>query len=302
MSSASITRAASPPAKRAAAKFSESCTAATTCGRTPRQGRLLSSSSALITSMSASSPEGGNTMIALAVSGLTSSRSARLSGLPERQITRVRPVSPRRDLISSSMSALSRSARMTTRERRWPWLALTSSSMTVNTCSDQPSRIVWPCSMRRDLPLRSWAMRFSRPVVSTPISELTMKMPPMVTVSIRPRNTGLPVSPPMVPGSMARIRVIHVTPSQPPFFSVSMWVKLATRAVTSAMSTIDAKPSQPIKAGVPRSIVPSNQYRRRSRNLIRTADAPPSIVITAKPAPGGRRVTIIEAGMAAGSG
>jgi hypothetical protein len=51
---------------------------------------------------------------------------------------------------------------------------------------------------------------------------------------------------------------------------VSSSVSTTTSTVTSAISTADARPSQPIRAGVPRSVVPSNQYRRRSRHVIRT--------------------------------
>ncbi|GLX01409.1 hypothetical protein Misp02_54950 [Microtetraspora sp. NBRC 16547] len=46
--------------------------------------------------------------------------------------------------------------------------------------------------------------------------------------------------------------------------------------MTTAMSAMEASPSQPINAGVPRSIVPSNQYRRRARSLNRTVTLPPS--------------------------
>ncbi|MGY5080932.1 hypothetical protein ACWIGX_28215 [Streptomyces nigrescens] len=85
--------------------------------------------------------------------------------------------------------------------------------MTVKTCSDQPSTIVCPRSISRDLPLRSSWIRASRPVVSTPMSELTMKIPPMVTSSMNARNGGRPVSPPIVPGSSVRSRLIHAQPA-----------------------------------------------------------------------------------------
>ncbi|GAA2787646.1 hypothetical protein GCM10010522_01060 [Kribbella solani] len=49
-----------------------------------------------------------------------------------------------------------------------------------------------------------------------------------------------------------------------------------TSTVTTAIRPTDASPSQPISAGVPRSIVPSNQYRNRCRHLIRRTAATPA--------------------------
>ena len=57
----------------------------------------------------------------------------------------------------------------------------------MNTWSDQPSSTVWFRSMIRERPLRSSAIRASRPVVSTLIRALTMKMPPSVTRNISSR-------------------------------------------------------------------------------------------------------------------
>lgn len=77
------------------------------------------------------------------------------------------------------------------------------------------------------------------------------------------------MSPPIVPGSRVRSRLIQTTPSQPPLSSVSLWAKVTTTAETRVINAKEASPSQPISAGVPRSIVPSNQYRSRSRSLLR---------------------------------
>ncbi|MFC6936519.1 hypothetical protein ACFQHO_43830 [Actinomadura yumaensis] len=157
------------------------------------------------------------------------------------------------------MSTLSRSARIATQERRRPWLASASSAITVKTWSDQPSTTVWSRSTIRDRPLRSSAILPSRPVVSTPMSELTMKMPPTVAASIRARNGPDPSSPPIVPGSRVRSRLRQTTPAQCPLRSASPGASSTARLATTTMSTPEARPSQPMRAGVPLDMVLSNQ-------------------------------------------
>ena len=60
----------------------------------------------------------------------------------------------------------------------------------VNTWSDQPRIRVWPCSSTSERPLRRSSILPSMPDVSTPISVLTMKMPPRVTPSMVRRKGG----------------------------------------------------------------------------------------------------------------
>ncbi|WP_261987345.1 hypothetical protein [Actinomadura sp. HBU206391] len=159
------------------------------------------------------------------------------------------------------------SARIATQERRSLWLASTNSAITVNTCSDQPSTTVWSRSMIRDRPLRSSEILPSKPVVSTPINALTMKIPPMVAVSMRARNGAVPTSPPMVPGSSVRSRLRHSRPGQCPFSSASRGAITTAVVPTIMISTPEARASQPIRADVPLAMVLSNQYRIRSRLL-----------------------------------
>ena len=85
------------------------------CGtaRRRRRGLLVIASRVLMTSASGSSVSGESTMIERDVLGLAISRSSRSIGLPVRQTTRVRPVWATWARISSSISTLSRSARMT---------------------------------------------------------------------------------------------------------------------------------------------------------------------------------------------
>ncbi|MFD0448011.1 hypothetical protein ACFQ10_45745 [Streptomyces indonesiensis] len=66
-----------------------------------------------------------------------------------------------------------------------------------------------------------------------------------------------------------RSRLIQTMPGQPPFSLVSLWAKATAAPETRVINANEASPSQPISAGVPRSIVPSNQYRSRSRSLLR---------------------------------
>ena len=105
------------------------------------------------------------------------SRSSMSIGSPERQTIEVRPVFGRRARISSSISPLSRSARMTIALRLTFALATTSSETTVKISCDQPRMTVCPDSTTRERPLRSSASLPSSPVLMMPISALMMKMP-----------------------------------------------------------------------------------------------------------------------------
>ena len=66
------------------------------------------------------------------------SRSFGSIGLPLRQIMRVLPFNPTRSRISSSISTLSLSAKMTTRALAWFSLAAINSLRMVKICVDQP--------------------------------------------------------------------------------------------------------------------------------------------------------------------
>ena len=140
-------------------------------------------------------------MIDLASCGLTMARSLRSIGLPVRQTTRVLPRSPHRWRIASSISTLSCSARTTATGLRSLSFAIASSERIVKIESDQSRISVCPCSITNERPLRRSPSFESSPVAITPISALTMKMPPSVTSSIRIRNVQPPTSLPIVPGS-----------------------------------------------------------------------------------------------------
>lgn len=228
-----------------------------------------------MTRVSASSVSGVTMTIERAVPGLTSSTSAIFSGSPVRHTMRVRPRSPTRSRIASSISTLSRLARIATHDLRLLWLASTSSATTVKTCSDQPSSTVWPCSTTRDRPLRSSAILPSSPVVITPISELTMKIPPTVARSISPRNGPVPVSSPIVPGSRVRSRLRQTMPGQLPLSALSSGATMTAAVATTTTSAAEARPSQPMSAGVPFDMVRSNQYRTRSHRVARLNRLPP---------------------------
>jgi hypothetical protein len=114
----------------------------------------------------------------------------------------------------------------------------------------------------RERPLRSSSILPSMPLVKMPIKVLTMKMPPKVTASIIKRKGQLPESPPMVPASKVRIRLIQASwmnpgfaPSSPAGASPAI---CTTRAMT-AIITAETKPSQAIRAAGPLDIVLSNQ-------------------------------------------
>jgi hypothetical protein len=125
---------------------------------------------------------------------------------------------------------------------------------------------VWPVSITIDRPLRSSSRRASSPVVSTPMSALTMKMPPNVIRSISPRNGIPPLSPASVPGSSECMNAAQMAPNSPrwaPSASVGA-TRTRTSPPTRIITPVTAA-SQAISAGVPRDIVLSNQYRNRLR-------------------------------------
>ena len=122
-------------------------------------------------------------------------------GEPDRQITLVPRRSGTLALSSSSMSTLSRSARITTTGSLRLSLATVSSLMIVKIDSDQPRITVWSFSSTIERPRRSSPSLESMPLAITPIRALTMNRPPRVSASRVSRNRQLPSSPPIVPGS-----------------------------------------------------------------------------------------------------
>ena len=136
--------------------------------------------------------------------GLTRSRSACSVGQPVRHTTRNPEREPSRPRISSSISTLSRSARIATHGRRSLSLATASSEMIVKSCSDQPNRTVWPSSTTSERPFRRSTSFASNPVVMTPTSAATMMMPPIVAANIGKTQNADPSSAETVPGSRVR--------------------------------------------------------------------------------------------------
>ncbi len=82
------------------------------------------------------------------------------------------------------------------------------------TLLDQPRMSVKFSSMTRERPLRSSVSRASRPEVMVPIRMLTMKMPPMVTISISSRSCQ-PESPATTPGSSVRSMACQMPSKNP---------------------------------------------------------------------------------------
>ena len=110
---------------------------------------------------------------------------------------------------------------------------------------------VWSDSITRERPLRSSSSLSSMPLFSTPMSVLTMKMPPSVTTSIATRKP-TPASPPMVPASSVRIRLSHMASPRPSAGSSGgrIWPTVKIRPATKIISAeIIASPR--IKATVP---------------------------------------------------
>ncbi|GAA1698726.1 hypothetical protein GCM10009745_51490 [Kribbella yunnanensis] len=106
------------------------------------------------------------------------------------------------------------------------------------------------------------------------MNALTTKIPPTVIASIRNMNTGLPESPLTVPASIARINVIQKTSGHPPCCCTSSGTSQITSTETTSTSNVDANPSHPTNAGVPRDIVLSNQYRARARHISSSSPSP----------------------------
>lgn len=94
------------------------------------------------------------------------------------------------------------------------------------------------------------------PLESTPISALTTKIPAIVIASEASRK-GHPASPPIVPGSKARVRLSQVVSRKPP--SPSAAATTASKTAPTITSSSVAAASQATMAGVPRDIVESNQ-------------------------------------------
>ena len=268
-SSASTTCTSAPPTVRASSMFCASRISATSCnGCAPRSGPSVTARMVLITCASGSSPSGARTMIDFAAPGLMIDRSLRSHGSPLRQITST-PFSFGAFLaISSSISTLSRSARIAIRAV-FPSVFASESSDRMSTIDGDQLRItVWPVSSTRERPLRSSAIFASSPLESTPIKAENTKMPAMVTTSITMRY-GQPLSSPTVPLSSVRI-----SDSQP----VSMkscgrcspsgaMPTITMNRLAATMIASDTAASHPISATVPADMLLSNRYFARSVKL-----------------------------------
>ena len=125
-------------------------------GSAQRFGSLVIARIVLMTSASGSSPSGARTTIERAVGG-RDARSSMSIGLPDRQTILVRPVSPTRARISSSISTLSRSARITIARVRLVRVRGHDLGEDREDRGDQPRITVWSRSTTRDRPLRSSA-------------------------------------------------------------------------------------------------------------------------------------------------
>ena len=156
-----------------------------------------------MTSLSGSSESGASRITERALVWLLSARSSMSIGEPERHTTRVPRSSGTLALSSSSISTLSRSARITITGLWRLSLARVSSRMIVKIESDQPRMTVCSFSSTIERPRRRSASLVSMPAAITPISALTMNSPAMVSASIVSRNRQRPTSPPIVPGSSA---------------------------------------------------------------------------------------------------
>jgi hypothetical protein len=211
-------------------------------------------------SESGSSPSGASTMMERADSWLPMRRSVTSTGEPVRQMTRVPRRSPARSRISSSISTLSRGARITTAARLRLSFAIASSPRIVITASDQPRISVWSVSSTRERPRRSSISRVSSAVEITPMSALTTNSPATVSSSIHSRNRHEPESPATVPGSSACMRLLKScwrTPGRSPSVAGASPVASTTTEKTT-MRTSVATASQPTSADAPRDMLLSN--------------------------------------------
>ena len=146
--------------------------------------------------------------------------------------------------------------------RRLLALASMSSSTIVKIDWLQPRMTVWPSSMTRERPLRSSSRRPSIPVEMMPMRIATMKMPPIVISSIASRKPGRPVSPPIVPESRVRSRLIHAMSRKPRSFrSIAPLIspRMVSTNETPRMSSAETTNSPRIRATVPRAMNASNR-------------------------------------------
>ena len=129
----------------------------------------------------------------------------------------------------------------------------------VNTWGDQPRMTVWPVSTTCERPRRRSLSRPSRPLASTPISALTMKMPPRVMANPTSRNDH-PVSPATVPVSTVRMVTCQSASaklsSSPPagLRRASTRIKVPTRIKRNVTAN-----KAPTRAIVPRDMKVSNR-------------------------------------------
>ena len=129
--------------------------------------------------------------------------------------------------------------------------------MMSKTCGDQPRMTVWLSSSTIDRPWRSSSILPVMPVLMTPMSVATTKMPPRVTVSIASTNMTLPESPPIVPGSSVRSRLSQRIwmKSMPSVVELSRSVPvIQTTADTVTMTSSDRTNRPRISAIVPRAM------------------------------------------------
>ena len=146
--------------------------------------------------------------------------------------------------------------------RRRLRLASTSSETSVKIWSDQPRITVWPRSTTTERPLRSCSSCRLSPLVSRPTRALTTKMPPSASTNHSASTARVSCS------GTERLNVLmNVRQSSwkklGPWPAASTGTTKARASVTVTMSATDAIASQPMRLGVPRDIVLSNQYRSR---------------------------------------
>ena len=121
-------------------------------------------------------------------------------GSPVRQMTSVFPVLPTLSLISSSISTLSISARMTITPLFWFSLAIHNSEIIVKIFDDHPRISTWSSSITNERPFRSSSI-FSRiPLEIKPIKVEIITRPTKVVTIMKSLNGQFSAAP-NTPGS-----------------------------------------------------------------------------------------------------
>ena len=201
-------------------------------------------------------PSGATTITERQVCGLTRLRSNRSVGSPLRQMILVLPRLGALSAISSSISTLSLLAMMTMRGRWRLALAIASSERMSKIDGDQFRITVWSTSSTRERPFRRPSRAESSPALMIEMRAEKTRMPIRVTNRVRSRK-GQPVSPPMVPASIVRIRDCQApsTNENPP--SGPIWVIASTVAATKITVRL-TRASQPTRAIGPAPMLLSN--------------------------------------------